>query len=535
MKTSAVVIMFALGIGGAVVIILIMNLIQAHPQVGVTILIAIGVIALLSFLYAVYYLVNRIHEHHHHIALRKLAHASELARQERERLTGERAWELEQRKLDIEEQKIKLSAYQAQAVTVKHDHALVIRDYDGLGTRLAYEPKVRVREVGDVGLVSEPHVEGLLPSPRRQVGATDLLQRGELDGDDIVLGVGEDGQLVRRTWRQLLSILILGLMGGGKTNTALWIVLQLLLKRYRIALIDRHAKSDESTHARLKDFTAAYDTPVGDSVQAAMRVVKHVRKVFEDRRDRGMPVDYKLVFVVDEFTATMRALKDNTSEWQPVAIALAGLVEDLNYEGRKYGVHVMCIGQAANASRSGGTEIRDLFHTRIVHGMRARQAQMLGLTDEKQAIQKLETGQVYVDVEGRDDPFFMVVPEVTEEFKQAVLSRLVPRRASRNLSENRVFGYGSRLVRTEQLHSSEPHSEPSMNQGEHLPELPSEPLNERAKRVFQCKRAGMGKIATIEEVWSVRKGGGPAYKQAESEYIEIVENLTALGYLQVQQ
>jgi hypothetical protein len=528
-----VVLLLVLGVVGAVVVALMMSFIQAYPQVGFVLLVAVGIVALLAFLSAVYFLANRVHEYSHRIVRRRLILKAELDQREREHVVAERVWNaecehmvIEQRKLDLEEQKIRLQAYQAQVVTVRHDHALVVRDYNGLGTRLAYEP------VRGVGLVNEPQSHGLLSPPRCQISALSLLQDGQLDAGDLVLGFDEGGNLVRRTWRQLLSILILGLMGGGKTNTAIWIVFQLLLKGYRVALIDRHAKSDESTHARLKDFVTAYGTPVGDSVQAAVRVVKYVRGVLEDRRDRGTPVEYKLLFVVDEFAAIMRALRDSTSEWQPVATVLAGLIEDLNYEGRKYGVHVMCIGQAANASRSGGTEIRDLFHTRIIHGMRARQAQMLGLADEKQAIQRLETGQVYVDVEGRDSPFFMVVPEITEGFKQAVLGRLFPCRVDRELAENGGFSHVSSGVPARETWGFAQVAEIPKKLASRTTEDLSGKLPERVERVLGLRKTGMGKKAIILEVWQVRPGGSDRYKQAELEYTQIVENLTALGYLQ---
>jgi len=551
MKKSTFALMLACGAAVAVVVILVINQIQAHPQIGLAILIALGVVALVGFVYVLYILVNRIHENHHRISTRKLAYQAEIDRQDRERLQAERSWQveqqrlmweqernrqawvLEQQRLQLEDQKIKLAAYQAQAVQVKHDQALIIRDYSGLESRVAYQPQPRVQvreDWRDTELVSEPEIDGLLSAPQVHAPSADsLLQSGELDGSDIVLGVDQTGQLVRRTWKQLMSILVLGLMGGGKTNTALWILMQVIRQGYRVALVDRHARSDESTHARLKDFSGAYDTPVGDSPAAAARVVRHVKQVFEDRRQRGLPVSYRLVLVVDEFSATMRAIKDNTSDWQPVAVELAGLLEDLGYEGRKFGVHVICIGQATNASRSGGTEIRDLFHTRIVHGMRARQAQNLGLTDEKEAIQKLETGQVIVDIEGRDDPFQMTVPEVTESFKQAVLSRLAPRRASRYLPEQKAFKTGSLPV---QRHTSELINERPVNT---VPHTPEPQLPEEAKRVLDLKNGGMGKGAIIWEMWQVRKGGSERYKQADAQYTQIIETLEQLGYLKAQQ
>jgi hypothetical protein len=531
--------------------------IQAYPQIGFVIAGCVGVVALLAFVQVVYLISNRIHAHRNQIATRNLALQAEQARIDRERQRDERAWQaeqhrlqieqqerqqqwyLEQRRLELEDRKIKLAAYQAQAVQVGKGQSLVIRDYNGLDSRVAYEPRVQVREEWkDTELVSESELGGLLPAPRpRSASAIELLRDGELDGSDLVLGTDQSGQLVRRTWKQVMCMLILGLMGGGKTNTALWIVFQLLLKGYKVALIDRHAKSDESTHARLKDFSSVYDTPVGDSPAAAMRVVKHVRRVFEMRRDQGKPVTYSLAFVVDEFTATMRAMSDKESEWQPVAIELATLLEYLNTEGRKYGVYPICIGQAANASRSGGTEIRDLFHTRIIHAMRARQAQMLGLTDEKKAIQKLETGQVYLDIDGKDDPFAMIVPEVTEEFKQAVLTRLLSRRTETKLVLHETFD--APLVRSSdgEVERSRRTTEGFVNAVPKTPEGIEETafnLPEVVQRVLDLRKAKANKAEIILEVWNAKVGSSAAYKKANEEYAQIIENLTELGYLEAQ-
>jgi hypothetical protein len=534
---------------GAGLVYFMLTFLSANPVAAIVVLAVMGVVALLAVVWGAYFAINRISNHHHQIEERRLARQARIDHIEQNRLLADRSWEveqerlrleredrqrrwqLEQQKIELEDKRIKLAAYQAQAVQVGKGQALVIRDYNGLDSRVAYEPQVQVREVGDVQLVSEQQLD-LLEGPKRPaINALSLLQGGELDEAGVVLGVDRDGHLVRRGWKQILGVLILGLMGGGKTNTALWVVLQLLLKGYRLALIDRHAKHEESMHARLKDFSAAYDTPVGDSPQAALRVVRYVRKLFEDRRNGLVATGSRLIFVVDEFTATMRAAGDKENEWHPVAVALGGLVEDLNSEGRKFGVHVICIGQVTNASRSGGTEVRDLFHTRIVHGMKAKQAQNLGLTEEKHAIQKLETGEVYLDVEGKEDPFYMAVPEVTEDFKRAVLARVGRPKTSQNLTKNAPFRSGSLPVQSEPLNRSTVAPERPMNA---VPNYAEPQLPEIAQRVLDLKKSGSGKAAIILEVWQVKKGGSEAYKQASSEYEQIVENLVSLGYLQAQ-
>jgi hypothetical protein len=250
-------------------------------------------------------------------------------------------------------------------------------------------------------------VNAPLPSARA------LILQGVIGhGEEILLGFDADGQEVRRTWKQLKAVLIIGLQGGGKTTTACWLLLQGVLAGGRLALIDKHAHSEEdSMAAKLFPLQACFACPIGGDPGAARETVGYVRKVFNARLE-GAPCDFPLLMVVDEFSAIIR--QAGTDEpWADVADALIPLLEDLNTEGRKHKVYAVCIGQVANASRSGGSEVRDTFNTRIVHAMREKQAQLLSLTEYKQDIARLEIGQVYVDME-TDEPFFMQVPYTAE-------------------------------------------------------------------------------------------------------------------------
>lgn len=240
-----------------------------------------------------------------------------------------------------------------------------------------------------------------------------VLQGAVGRGEEILLGFDASGQEIRRTWKQMKAVLILGLQGGGKTTTACWLLLQVVLAGGRIALIDKHAQSEEdSMAAKLDPLAGFFACPIGGSPATALEVIAYVRKVFNDRLN-GASCDFGLILVVDEFSAIMRQAGTD-SPWAKVADALLPLLEDLNTEGRKHKVYALCIGQVANASRTGGSEVRDTFNTRIVHTMREKQATLLSLTDFKQEVARLEVGQVYVDMEGAREPFFARIPYVSE-------------------------------------------------------------------------------------------------------------------------
>jgi hypothetical protein len=516
------------------------SFVMSHSWVGLVVLGALAVLACGLFWFALKSIHERIAARNARIDLHRLEVQSRQAEieeaAERRRLAYEDA--AERRRIEAERwrfdawykaEQLRLQAEQQSMMHFSSNDVLALRRPGG-NVEIAYVPMPRLagrvvnaQEVGDKVLVSEQDTVEMLPAPRQKriPTASELLAAGELDGDDILMGFDAEGLPVRRSWRKLMALLLLGMMGGGKTNTASWIIGQEVWRGARIALIDKHARFDESTYRRLKMFSRQFDTPCGDSPQAAMRVVKHVRSVYENRLAEGGSPEYTLLFAIDEFTAIMLSLDDKEDEWYEVARALKTLLGKLNSEGRKLGIHVICVGQATNASRSGGTDVRDLFPTRIVHAMRARQAGLLGLTEEKKDIQRLETGQVYVDIAGRDDPFAMSVPLVDDAYLAAI---------SRALNaKNEAFTDRSEVVQSQEAERSRTDTERSVNGVQHSLER----LTDKMEKVLELRNLKLGKAAIIEEVWHAKKGGNQAYKVAESEYEAIVKKLVSEGVLQV--
>lgn len=492
----------------------------ANPWVVFLVLGAVALLAILGFVYVVHVLIDLIDSRRHQFKLRRLeaearADAIEGHRTERARL--ERA--------DAEQ--FRLQWHAQEMVPLRRGDALVARHGDRF--ELVYESHVALPEPASVDADPSPLIPAPIPDALMVIRSANLP-----DGDDLLLGFDAMGTPVIRAWKKVKAILVLGLQGGGKTSTAIWLLLQVILKGGRLGLIDKHARSeDDSMYGRLRVLRVAFDVPVGDSPQAALRVVQHARKML-DTRLAGGSIAYPFVLVVDEFTAIMRQ-KGTGEGWSEVAQKLQGVLEDFNTEGRKHRCFAICIGQAANASRSGGTEVRDLFNTRLVHRMRSKQAQMLALTDYQDEIERLDTGQVCVDME-TDEPFIVTVPYANNEAVTLVAHSLQrtsqtlqsERIASRSLVQPQPFTRVSRRFQTAPVSASG-----------NILETPVKPTGrithqfaEKAERVLELRQINVGKKAILWEVWGVRPGGSAAYKQAFDEYDRIIRMLVQAGKLQ---
>lgn len=429
------------------------------------------------------------------------------------------AIEVQERQMGLEERRHGILLQYEQINVVRENNSWmsfggnnVLASRTGNGEiRIDYTPKLFL-SAGDTEVVKED--ETIVEEINETIYASDMMRDyGRVAYEKVLIGINGKLGLIARKWDELGSILILGVMGGGKSNTATWIVSQETSRGAQVVLIDKHMKSDESLYFKLKMLVDKFETPVADNPTATERVVKYVKNMLDERMSRRQQKeDYRVIFVIDEFTAMMRDSADKNSEWYGVCKELASLIEKLNSEGRKFGINVVCIGQVTNASRSGGTEVRDLFKTRIIHGMRKKQAQNLGLTEEKRAIQQLDDGEVYVDIEGKSEPFYTRVPYVDNAYiAQNTRSANVFYRRSEDVLDTFV----TQVVEIP----------------EHAENAPGTRLERDSERVLELRLVGAGKNKIIDELYGVKRGGSEKYKQAEKRYEEIIEELVQKGLL----
>jgi hypothetical protein len=240
----------------------------------------------------------------------------------------------------------------------------------------------------------------------------------------IPIGVERNGKRFERSMRQLKSVLILGLQEGGKSNTAIHIARHLAKNGAHIAIIDKHARSEEdSLTSKMKPLEKRFECNVGDSPISSMKVVAHVRDVLNNRLEGGK-CSYPLFLIVDEYTAIIRQ-KEDGGPWQACGKELAALIEDINTEGRKHQIFAICIGQIANVSRTGGSEVREVFATRIVHGMSKTQANLVGFTEVNKQIEALDQGECFIQTRGVPH-LWLKIPYVEEQALRKLAKSLPP-------------------------------------------------------------------------------------------------------------
>ena len=123
------------------------------------------------------------------------------------------------------------------------------------------------------------------------------------------------------------------------------------------------------------------------------------------------------------------------------------------------------------------------------------------------------------------------MPEITQEFISAVQARLEPVKQVRT-TKGRAFYEGATWVPETPVLGSRTDVEPSLNQVQHYDDVDEFQLPDLAQKVLDLKHSGVSsKIAIIEEVWGVKKGGSDKYKSAVEEYNKLCDMLVDFGLL----
>jgi Domain of unknown function DUF87. len=291
---------------------------------------------------------------------------------------------------------------------------------------------IAYRHYDDVASGVETIASGALHdyTPRKQNAQSeraDLPTRGITNKaipTSILLGMDRKKNEVRRMLSELKSILILALPGQGKSTLASYLLAQIIEQGGRIAIIDRHARSDESLSAMLSPFEAAFARQPAYEPDNAMATLEYADDTLNARMDGSQSSDTPFILVIDEMTDILKKLQQKTA-WGDVAKGIADVVEGFCAMGRKYNCFVLAIGQLSNASRTGGTEIRELFTTRLIGGMQESQARLVLPKEIATQCPNLQAGQWIAALEGKREPFKIDVPRLSKERRKQIAASIV--------------------------------------------------------------------------------------------------------------
>jgi hypothetical protein len=235
--------------------------------------------------------------------------------------------------------------------------------------------------------------------------------------EGIILGNDKFGRPVARELKQLKNILILGLPGQGKSSLATWLLSQMAVNYgARFIIVDRHARDDESLAAMLSPFEKSFLRPPAYKFEDIQASIEYATDILNQRMEGDDEDRQPVIFVVDEFTNLMTSKK---------ITGITDTVEAYNAMGRKYGCFSLCIGQLVNASRTGGTEIRSLFATKMLLGMEKSQAQMIVDGSAAAQAERLQPGECIVKGEGREAPFKIKFPKKSQKYYKEQVRNLI--------------------------------------------------------------------------------------------------------------
>src|SRR6266487_343794 len=149
------------------------------------------------------------------------------------------------------------------------------------------------------------------------------------------------------------SLFVVGQQNQGKSTIGTYFAALTVNHGGYLLVIDPDAEiSEQSLSSRLGPLKNFLLCEVADTPEKAKRLLE----LAEDEIDH--PSDFPLLLLVDEFSLIMRHGKAG-GKWQKVAALCASTVENYATRGRKRLRRAVVFGQISNASRTGGTELRD--------------------------------------------------------------------------------------------------------------------------------------------------------------------------------
>lgn len=218
-------------------------------------------------------------------------------------------------------------------------------------------------------------------------------------------------------WKHNNGILIAGLSGSGKSQTASFYLDQLAYQGVKLIICDFDSplEEEEALSERVKHLEDSFYLPPAKSPEEIKHRL-HALGVEYQKRIQDPNRRFPLMLVIDEVSAFLSYIKDDEGK------AIEDFARNL-LQMRKVGIRSMIIGQEWSAGFSTNLmrPIRSAFRVKILHQLDAANVKMLMDFPTSEIARKIgaqKTGHAYFNDR------FMQIPMLTTATKQKTIERL---------------------------------------------------------------------------------------------------------------
>ncbi len=199
------------------------------------------------------------------------------------------------------------------------------------------------------------------------------------------------------------SLMVLGDQGQGKSAIGVYLAGLTVNHGGFLLIIDPDASEEQSLWGRLGPLKKFALCEVADTPEKAMRLLQIAEEEIEH------PSAFPLALLADEFSMVMRHGKIG-GKWGKVADLVASTVENYATRGRKRLRRAIVFGQISNASRTGGTELRDSCDYLIFNTSSKKAERVLGDASDEEIAElapSLTPGMAIVSPAKRSESYIM--------------------------------------------------------------------------------------------------------------------------------
>jgi hypothetical protein len=269
----------------------------------------------------------------------------------------------------------------------------------------------------------------------------------------------------------------------------------------------------------------------GREAKDIARVVKALRGEVNGRLGgKDTPLGgYNLTFIVDEALALARMV--NTSKHDPVYDELFDLMQCCSTETAKVGITAIYMAQLSSKDQMADIDIRDACPSSVILKTPFQQAKNLKLTaEEANMANRFEKGHgFFIPAIGGDPAHFVYGAVVQDDI--AKLARQLPRSPLLNAGKM----YPVQKPEIGETMSPQDGSERRVNvDGTQVRTQGEAPLQAnlqgKVADVLDAMAEGINtKDGIISRVWKVNKGSSKEYKEAGSEYEQVMRIISSIG------